>query len=139
MHTCPANNLACGFLNQVDKDKHKKTLDYLADECLAGRDIYPKTVGEAVEFLSKRSKDFASKMDRQLQFAQAYESDGDSDGSRTRKPFCFNCGRDGYTAYDCPHCNKDKKNLNQRITPKEAKKWLDKQRGKKSGGAFSQD
>ena len=25
--------LACDFLNQVDKDKHKKTLDCLADEC----------------------------------------------------------------------------------------------------------
>ena len=130
-------HLACGFLNQVDKDKYKKTLDYLADECLAGRDIYPKTVGEAVDFPSKRSKDFGSKMDRQLQFAQAHESDEDSVGSRSRRPpFCFNCGRDGYTVNDCPHCNK---NLDQRITRKEAKKWLDKQRGKKSGGAFSRD
>ena len=75
-------------------------------------------------------------MDRQLQFAQAYESDDDSDGSRSRKPFCFNCGRDGYTVNDCPYCNKD---TDQKMTRLKAKRWLDKDRGKRQGGAFSKD
>ena len=53
------------------KDKDKKTLDCLADECIAnGGDIHLKTASDAVEFPSKRSVECGGKTDRQLQFAQ---------------------------------------------------------------------
>ncbi len=98
--------LACGFMIQADRSRHAHTLEYLKDEMLAGRDTYPVTVSEALEFLNKQSANMGvgkSPRDivgRSIQLAQA----GDSDSDASRGIHCYKCGKEGYTTKDCPKC-----------------------------------
>ncbi len=88
--------LACGFVVQADRAKHEHTLKWLKDEMLAGRDMHPKTVPLAGEFLTKRSanagagKSTRDIVGRSIQLVQA----GDSDSESSRGIHCYKCGKE---------------------------------------------
>ena len=66
---------------------------------MGGRqDVYKKTVADAVDFLSKRTKDGTSGS-AGVQLAQ---HDGDESGGTKIK--CYNCGMEGFTTKNCPRC-----------------------------------
>ena len=90
--------LAAGIICNASKKMHGKTINYLKDEFMGGRqDVYKKTVADAVDFLSKRTKDRNSGS-AGVQLAQ---HDGDESGTKIK---CCNCGTEGFTTKNCPRC-----------------------------------
>ena len=114
--------LAAGIICNANRKMHGTTINYLKDEFMGGRaDIYKKTVADAVDFLSKRTKDRNSG-NAGVQFAQQ-----DGVESSSTKIYCYKCGKQGFTTQDCPKCAIDalaKASLKSKKKGKKASQYL---------------
>ena len=77
----------------LDTARYSKCVDDLANQYLKSKDEYPKTLQEAMNYVSEYADSMKKTSGKGVQFAQ-----------RTR--ICYNCGDEGHMAYDC---KKDKK------------------------------
>ena len=80
--------MACMFIDGLDTARYSKCVDDLANQYLKSQDEYPKTLQEALNYVSEYADSMKKTSGRGVQFAQ-------------RTIHCYNCGEEGHISRDC--------------------------------------